>query len=70
VSPTNVPPNKLKGDANCDGRVNSIDAFIVLTFVARKDPPPPCLKEADVNSNGVINAVDALLILHIEAGLL
>lgn len=62
-------PATLRGDANCDGLVNSIDAAIVLQFVAGLIDSVPCPANADVDGNGRIDAIDAALILQIDAGL-
>jgi hypothetical protein len=59
-----------EGDANCDGSVNSIDALIVLQYVAGLRNTVPCPEAADVNNDGNIGAVDAALILQIDAGLI
>ena len=64
------PPSDLNGDANCDGVVNSIDALIVLQFVARLRSSVPCPNLADYNHDGRITAVDAALILQRDAGLI
>jgi hypothetical protein len=72
---------KLLGDANCDGTVNSVDATFVLQFEAGLlwpnrysppfDPAPilPCPFNAEVRGGGDITPVDAALILQYSAGL-
>jgi len=70
VAPTPTPtPARLAGDANCDGGVNSIDALLVLQYVAALLGSLPCPANADVNGGGV-SAIDAALILQYVAGLL
>lgn len=64
------PPSNLNGDANCDGLVNSIDALIVLQYVARLRSSVPCPALADYNHDGRISAVDAALILQRDARLI
>jgi len=64
------PPSNLQGDANCDGLVNSIDALIVLQYVARLRSSVPCPDLADFNHDGHITAVDAALILQRDARLI
>lgn len=59
----------LRGDANCDGQVNSIDATFVLQDVAGLIDGVPAPFAADVNFNDVVDAVDAALILQFDAGL-
>jgi hypothetical protein len=64
------PQSTLNGDANCDGLVNSIDALIVLQYVAALRSSVPCPNLADYNHDGRISAVDAALILQRDAGLI
>jgi hypothetical protein len=71
VLPTAVTPSqKLKGDVNCDGKVNSRDALMILQLNAGLKNILPCIKNADVNLDGRINALDAFLILQFHAGLI
>ena len=71
VLPTAVTPSqKLKGDVNCDGKVNSRDALMVLQLSAGLKNILPCIKNADVNLDGRINALDAFLILQFHAALI
>jgi len=65
-----TPGGGLKGDANGDGHTNSIDAAIVLQYVAGLVSSLPSLSNADVNHSGSVNSIDAALILQIDAGLL
>ena len=64
------PVTDRLGDANCDGSVNSIDAAIVLQFVAALIGSVPCPDNADADQDGDIDAIDAALILQHEAGLI
>jgi hypothetical protein len=64
-----VPPSKACGDVNDDGRVNSVDAALILQLEARLITSVANRPSADVNNNGVVNSVDAALILQFEAGL-
>jgi glucose/arabinose dehydrogenase len=66
-SPTPLPS---AGDVNCDGRVNSVDAALILQRVAGLIQTLPCMAQADVNGDGEADAIDAALILQLEAGLL
>jgi hypothetical protein len=69
-TPTATPtPKGPVGDANCDRRVNSIDAALVLQFGAGLVGSLACENEADANRNKVVNAIDATLILQFVAGL-
>src|SRR3989344_5065830 len=58
------------GDVNCSGRINAIDAQLVLQKEARLVNRIQCEEAGDVNGDRVINAVDAELILQFEAGLI
>ncbi|OGO51099.1 MAG: hypothetical protein A2148_07000 [Chloroflexi bacterium RBG_16_68_14] len=62
---TPTPPN---GDVNKDGRTNSIDATLVLQYVAGL--LPSINQNADVNEDGRTNSIDATLILQFSAGLI
>ncbi len=76
VPPTNtpVPPTSTPtssggdGDVNCDGNVNSIDAALVLQFIAGLLPSFACPGGADVNESGDVNSIDTAIILQFSAG--
>ncbi|MBI4570911.1 MAG: S8 family serine peptidase, partial [Chloroflexi bacterium] len=57
-SPTPLPS---AGDVSCDGRVNSVDAALVLQRVAGLIDALPCMAQADVNGDGDVDAIDAAL---------
>jgi plastocyanin len=70
-TPTRTPtptPAGLVGDANKDGRVNAIDAALVLQYSAGLIPS--INPNADVNHSGQTNAIDAAVILQYAAGLI
>ncbi|OGO49800.1 MAG: hypothetical protein A2148_07410 [Chloroflexi bacterium RBG_16_68_14] len=71
VSPTVVGPTPggSLGDVNCDGVVDSIDAFLILWFEASVFGILPCPENADVSLDGLVNSLDALLILQYHAQL-
>ena len=69
-TPTATPPGAAPGDANCSGAVNSIDAAVVLQFVAGLLGSLSCAEAADVNGDGGVNSIDASLILQFVAGFL
>ncbi len=60
----------LKGDANGDGKVNAIDARLVLRMAAQIDiVPENATAYLDMNADGKINALDARIILRKSAQL-
>jgi hypothetical protein len=59
----------LAGDATCDGRVDSIDAAIVLQYTAALLGSLAC-PAGDVNDDGRSDATDAAIILQHVAGLI
>ncbi|MEX0786437.1 MAG: nidogen-like domain-containing protein [Dehalococcoidia bacterium] len=65
-TPTSTP--SLFGDVNCDGVVNSIDAALILQFVAGLVNSLGCQDEADVNEDGNVNSIDAAIVLQYIAG--
>ncbi len=60
----------LLGDANCDERVNPVDAQVILQDSAGLIQGVPCPENADVNHSGSITVVDAQLILQFDAGII
>jgi alkaline phosphatase D len=70
-TPTRTPtPTGTRGDANCDGRTDAIDAALILQRTAGLLNSLPCAQNADVNRDGRVDAVDASLVLQRVAGLL
>ncbi len=67
-TPTPSPTPQVVGDVDCSGEVTSIDAALVLQFVAGLLGTLPCHDAADVNESGSINSIDAALILQLTAG--
>ena len=68
--------NPQKGDVNCDGNIDSVDALLILRYVAALTQLSDTCQtgmvygpSADVNSNSVIDAVDALFVLQYVAGI-
>jgi uncharacterized repeat protein (TIGR01451 family) len=68
--PRPTPPGEVQGDANGDGRIDSVDAFWVLLRDAGLIDELPEEGAGDVNKDGVTNSVDALGILLFAAGLI
>ncbi len=59
------------GDANVDGKANSLDAAMVLRYDAGLMGEDGLLMTtADVNSDGKVNSLDAAFILRYDAGLI
>ena len=55
---------------NCDRKVTSRDALMILQLNAGLKNILPCIKNTDTNGDGAINALDALLVLQYEVGFL
>ncbi len=61
----------LKGDANNDGEVNSLDARTILQIsVGIKSCTESEKKKIDMNNDGNITAIDARKVLQTAAGLI
>ena len=62
---------KIKGDANGDGRITATDALLYLRFAVGLDISPYHLDPVadDLTGDGRITAVDALKVLRIAVGL-
>jgi hypothetical protein len=61
-------PATLRGDADCDDEVTSIDAALDLQDEAGLIASVPCPQGGDYNRDGMINSIDAALILQDVAG--
>lgn len=58
------------GDVNADGKINSVDALLVLQQSTKSVSLSANAKKlADVNGDGKVNSSDALEILHVATGL-
>ena len=66
LTESDTPEDPDDGDANKDGTTDSIDAALILQFVAGLTDPWP---NSDTNENGITNAIDAALVLQFSAGL-
>ena len=69
-TPTATEEPALLGDVNDDASITSVDALLVLQYVANLLEALANLGNADVNADGNIDSVDAALILQYVAGLL
>ena len=65
----NASSDRLTGDVNGIGGVNSTDALILLTYDAGLPVSVTIDDCSDVNSDGSVNSTDALIILTYDAGL-
>jgi len=63
-------PALVRGDANCNTGLTSVDAALVLQYTAEIIGPTPCLWQADMNADCFTDAIDATLILQVSAALL
>lgn len=63
-------PKGVIGDADCSGEVNSIDAALILQFVAALVGSLQCGQLADANADAFVDVVDAALILQLDAGII
>jgi murein DD-endopeptidase MepM/ murein hydrolase activator NlpD len=68
--PSPTPPLALKGDADCNLRVDSIDVLLLLQTDAQTVSAPLCHAQADVDNDGVVTVLDASIILQFVAGVL
>ena len=69
-TPTRTPiiPCGCVGDVNANGSIDSVDAQLILQYVAALIPTLPSLVKGDPNEDGRVDALDALLVLQLEAG--
>src|SRR3990170_2675076 len=63
-------PTYFLGDVNCDERVDSIDAALLLQLEAALLDELPCAGNADMNADGSANSIDPGLVLQYTAGLI
>lgn len=70
-TPTPTPmPTTVRGDVNCDGETNAVDAALLLQHSAGLLPSLSCAQNADINGDGRADAIDAAITLQYVAGLL
>lgn len=50
------------GDANCDGRITSLDAAMTRDYFLERNPIGFILKAADMNNDGKISGIDVVLV--------
>lgn len=69
MSTPTATPSLGSGDVNCDDNVNSIDAALLLQFIAGLLASLDCDDAADVNQNGAVDSIDVAIMLQFVAGL-
>jgi hypothetical protein len=72
-TPTRTPtptPQGVRGDVNCNGQANAIDAALILQLSAGLIGSLLCAENGDVNDSGGTDAVDAAIVLQLDAGLI
>ena len=66
------PPGRIivipLGDVDCSGRVDVVDALLILQFDAGRSSPR-CIRRGDVDNDGRVNSGDAVRVLFYAAGL-
>lgn len=70
---TTAAGKTLKGDANCDGKVQIADATLILQYLANKDEyqlTDQGMINADVDGDPGVTAADALRIQQLDAGVI
>ncbi len=66
----NIVTSVTKGDVNSDGKINSLDALMVLQHVVGISTLTSVqFNTGDMDSNGTLNSFDALLILRKSVGM-
>jgi uncharacterized protein YkwD len=58
------------GDVDCNGRIDPIDATLILQRAAGMVTSLPCGSRADADGSGSVDATDALVVLQHYAGLI
>ncbi len=64
---------KSTADVNGDGKVNSVDALLILRYSIGFNElisSQTAFLNADVNGDGKVNSADALIVLRISIGVL
>ncbi|MFH1440919.1 MAG: LamG-like jellyroll fold domain-containing protein [Candidatus Omnitrophota bacterium] len=62
--------NKLVGDLNADGQVNSLDLQLCVNILLGVDINPEIIARADLDNNGEINAVDLQQLVNLLLGVM
>lgn len=56
--------NFIRGDANCNGIIDTTDVNFLAHYVFIGPPVPPCLDAADVNDDGIVNNTDIVVLAN------
>jgi hypothetical protein len=67
-SPAATPLPLLRGDVNCDYKVNTLDAMAFLRLIEEPEPEVCNVVTADADCDGGITSADALAVLHHVSG--
>lgn len=62
---TSAEQRFVRGDVNCDGVVDSVDAIDYSDYFVYGIPVPPCLKASDVNGDGIPLTISDLNYLNL-----
>lgn len=54
----------LAGDANCDGKVNILDASGIILYLYKSGPAPCCFDQADADGSNSYNVLDVTHIIN------
>lgn len=54
----------IRGDADANDVLNVADLVLLVSYLFRGAPPPPCLEEADADGSGEINMADVTLMVN------
>jgi hypothetical protein len=54
----------IRGDANSDGSLNTLDVMYLINFLYKNGEAPPVEDAADVNNDGLINLMDPTYMLN------
>ncbi len=68
-TPTNtpIPQAGIRGDANCDSAISSVDASLILQLHSGLLHQLTCDANADIDNDGVVTSLDAAIILQLVA---
>jgi hypothetical protein len=59
-----LPTSYIRGDTDGNGRVNVLDAIVILRRMAGETPAFDCMEALNTNADGGVDAADALFVLR------